>query len=72
MGSSLFFDKGLIARAGQAPVQAYIDKLLKLVEEEKVVLDDIITHKLPLSEAPQAYKIFNDKTDDCVKVVLKP
>ncbi|QCR21883.1 zinc-dependent alcohol dehydrogenase [Pontibacter sp. SGAir0037] len=67
-----FFDKGLIMRAGQAPVQAYIDTLLKLVEDGKVVLDDIITHKLPLSEAPHAYKIFNNKEDDCVKVVLKP
>lgn len=67
-----FFDKGLIMRAGQAPVQAYIDKLLKLVEEEKVVLDDIITHKYSLDEAPHAYKIFNDKEDNCVKVVLKP
>lgn len=67
-----FFDKGLTMKAGQAPVQAYIDKLLKLVEEEKIVLDDIITHKLPLEEAPHAYKIFNNKEDDCVKVVLKP
>lgn len=67
-----FFDKGLIMRAGQAPIQAYIDELLGLVKEEKIVLDDIITHKLPLSEAPHAYKIFNDKEDNCLKVVLKP
>lgn len=67
-----FFDKGLIMRAGQAPVQAYIDKLLKLVEDEKVVLDDIITHRYSLDEAPHAYKIFNDKDDSCVKVVMQP
>lgn len=67
-----FFDKGLIMRAGQAPVQAYIDKLLELVKGEKIVLDDIITHELPLEEAPHAYKIFNNKEDDCLKVVLKP
>jgi S-(hydroxymethyl)glutathione dehydrogenase/alcohol dehydrogenase len=67
-----FFDKGLTMRAGQAPVQAYIDKLLQLVEEDKIVLDDIITHKLSLDEAPHAYKIFNNKEDDCVKVVLNP
>lgn len=67
-----FFDKGLTMRAGQAPVQAYIDKLLRLVREEKIVLDDIITHQLPLEEAPHAYKIFNNKEDDCLKVVLKP
>ena len=67
-----FFDKGLTLKAGQAPVQHYIDDLLKLVAEEKVELDDIITHRFPLSEAPHAYKIFNNKEDDCVKVVLKP
>lgn len=67
-----FFDKDLTLKAGQAPVQAYIDILLKLVEEEKVILDDIITHRLPLAEAPHAFKIFNNKEDDCVKVVLTP
>lgn len=67
-----FFDKGLTMRAGQAPVQAYIDELLGLVENGDIVLEDIITHKLPLSEAPHGYKIFNNKEDDCLKVVLRP
>ncbi|HET6226079.1 MAG TPA: zinc-dependent alcohol dehydrogenase [Bacteroidia bacterium] len=66
------FDKGLIIKAGQAPVHRHIDYLEKLVVEGKVTLDDIISHRLPLTEAPNAYKIFNDKKDDCVKVVLKP
>ena len=66
------FDKNLTIRMGQAPVQVYIDKLLELVAQGKVTLDDIITHDLPLSQAPHAYKIFNNKEDDCVKVVLKP
>jgi len=66
------FDKGLTFRCGQAPVHNYIDTLIQLVEEEKVTLDDIITHKLPLTEAPHGYKIFNEKEDNCVKVVLTP
>lgn len=66
------FDKGLRLQMGQAPVHNYIDELIKLVQEKKVILDDIITHKLPLSEAPHAYDIFNKKEDNCVKVVLKP
>jgi alcohol dehydrogenase len=37
-----------------------------------VVLDDIITHRLPLSEASYAYDIFKKKKDNCVKVVLNP
>jgi S-(hydroxymethyl)glutathione dehydrogenase / alcohol dehydrogenase len=38
----------------------------------RVVLDDIITHRVPLSKASEAYDMFKKKTDDCVKVVLKP
>lgn len=66
------FDKGISLRMGQAPVQRYIDKLIELVAAEKVRLDDIITHTLPLQEAVHAYEIFNEKKDNCVKVVLKP
>jgi len=66
------FDKGIAMRFGQAPVHRYIDHLIQLVEGGKVVLDDIITHHLPLSDVSMAYDIFKKKEDDCVKVVLKP
>ena len=66
------FDKGITVRMGQAPVHKYIDYLFELVMNGKVQLDDIITHRLPLSEAANAYDIFNDKKDNCVKVVLTP
>jgi S-(hydroxymethyl)glutathione dehydrogenase/alcohol dehydrogenase len=66
------FDKGITMRFGQAPVQKYIDLLFGLVREGKVVLDDIISHKLSLTDAPRAYDIFKKKEDDCVKVILKP
>lgn len=66
------FDKGITIKQGQAPVQIYIDELINLVNERKVILDDIITHVLPLAEAPKGYEIFDKKEDDCVKVVLTP
>jgi alcohol dehydrogenase len=66
------FDKGITIKQGQAPVLNYIDKLIDLVENNKVTLDDIITHTLPLSEATKGYELFDKKEDDCVKVVLKP
>ena len=66
------FDKGITIKQGQAPVLNYIDHLIELVKEEKVVLDDIISHNLPLSEVAHAYKIFDEKEDDCIKVILKP
>jgi S-(hydroxymethyl)glutathione dehydrogenase / alcohol dehydrogenase len=66
------FDKGLSFRSGQALVHRYIDDLIQLVKDEKVRLDDVITHVMPLEEAPNAYDIFNKKEDNCLKVVLKP
>lgn len=67
-----FFDKGIILKGGQAPAHKHIDKLLKYVEEGKVRLDDIITHRLPLTEITHAYDIFSKREDNCVKIVLDP
>ena len=66
------FDKGLIMQFGQAQTHVYIDQCFELVRSGKVTLDDIITHKLPLSQAAEAYDMFKNKTNDCVKVVMKP
>jgi threonine dehydrogenase-like Zn-dependent dehydrogenase len=65
-------DKGIRVSTGQATVHTYIDELAGWVENGEIVLDDIITHTLPLSDASHAYDIFNKKKEDCVKVVLKP
>lgn len=66
------FDKGIRVVAGQAPVQAHFDYLMGLVREKKVILDDIISHKFPLERIAEAYQIFNNKEDNCMKVILKP
>lgn len=66
------FDKGLKMRTGQVPVQSYIDRLMKMIRDRKVKLFDVISHIGPLEDAPIYYKVFNDKMDDCEKVVLKP
>jgi threonine dehydrogenase-like Zn-dependent dehydrogenase len=53
-------------------VQACIDELITWLDEGRIVLDDIITHRLALKEAPKGYELFNNKEDGCVKVVLTP
>lgn len=65
-------DKGLQVWAGQAPVHNYIDELIQMIEGGKIRTDDIITHKLKLKDIAHGYKIFCDKQDSCVKVVLTP
>ncbi len=67
-----FFDKGITLRGGQAPVHKYIDHLIDTVVQGKVKLDDIISHRLPLSQVAHAYDIFKNKEEDCVKVILDP
>lgn len=66
------FDKGLTLRMGQTSVHQYIDELLTMVKDGRVVLNDIVTHVLPLSDAAKAYQMFRKKEDNCVKVILKP
>jgi alcohol dehydrogenase len=66
------FDKNLRLRAGQSDPQSSMDAILTLLVEERLRADDIRSHTLPLDDAPRAYRIFNDKLEDCVKVVLKP
>lgn len=66
------FDKGLNISFGQSHVHKDFEHTLELLKQDKVVLDDIITHRLPLSEASHAYDIFKKKKDNCIKVVLKP
>ncbi|HEX2972763.1 MAG TPA: hypothetical protein VHP11_10545, partial [Tepidisphaeraceae bacterium] len=66
------FNKGLTLKSGQTHVQRYMQPLLQRVQKGEIDPSFVITHRLPLSEAPQAYGIFANKQDGCIKVVLKP
>lgn len=66
------FAKGLTLRMGQTHVHRYLPRLLALIETGRVDPSFIVSHRWPLSRAPEAYRMFNDKTDDCTKVVLDP
>ena len=70
MGAAM--NKGLTFKMGQTHVQHYHHKLLKTIQESKIDPSFVITHEIPLEEAPGAYKTFRDKKDGCIKVVLKP
>ena len=66
------FAKGLTLRLGQTHVQKYARALLARIEAGEIDPSFVITHRLPLEEAPTGYAIFNNKEDGCIKVVLKP
>lgn len=65
-------NKGLTVKTGQTHVNKYSKMLLAKIEDGQIDPSAIITHTLPLSEGPEAYKLFRDKKDACIKVVLKP
>ncbi len=66
------FGKGLTFKMGQTHVQRYLPRLLEYIEKGELDPSFIITHRVPLSRAPEMYKTFRDKQDDCIKVVLDP
>jgi threonine dehydrogenase-like Zn-dependent dehydrogenase len=66
------FNKGLTLKMGQTHVHRYLPRLLQHIEEGDIDPSFVITHTVPIDEAPEMYKTFRDKKDGCVKVVLKP
>jgi threonine dehydrogenase-like Zn-dependent dehydrogenase len=65
-------NKALTIKMGQTHVQRYGQPLLKKIEAGEIDPSFVITHRLPLEDAPDAYKKFRDKEDGYIKVVLKP
>jgi threonine dehydrogenase-like Zn-dependent dehydrogenase len=66
------FEKGISFRTGQTHVQRFMPELLQFIEEGKLHPDVIISHRLPLEQAAEGYKMFDKKEDNCRKVVLTP
>ncbi len=65
-------EKGLSVKSGQTHVQKYMSKLLKMILDGKLDTTFLISHRLPLEDAPQGYKMFKEQQNAVTKVVLKP
>ena len=59
-------------KSGQTHMQRYMKPLLKKIEAAEIDPSFVVTHRVKLEDAPNAYKTFRDKKDGCIKVVLKP
>lgn len=66
------FNKALTLKMGQTHVQRYLRLLLDRVQKGEIDPSFVITHRMKLDEAPHGYEIFQQKKDNCIKVVLKP
>ncbi|WP_410814020.1 zinc-dependent alcohol dehydrogenase [Micromonospora sp. 067-2] len=68
------FDRGIQLRMGQCHVRRWTDEILPLLsgDDDPLGVEDLRTHRMPLTQAPQAYEMFQKKEDGCIKVVLQP
>jgi threonine dehydrogenase-like Zn-dependent dehydrogenase len=65
-------NKGLTIRTGQCHVQRYLEPLYERIRKGDIDPSFVVTHRVELGNAPDAYETFKHKLDECVKVVLKP
>jgi len=68
----MLMNKGLTVRTGQTHVNRWTGDLLRRIEEGQIDPSFVITHSVALEDGPEMYKVFRDKQDSCIKVVLKP
>jgi threonine dehydrogenase-like Zn-dependent dehydrogenase len=66
------FGKGLTLKMGQTHMLRYMKPLLGRIQKGEIDPSFVISHRASLDQAPEMYRTFRDKQDDCVKVVMKP
>ena len=65
-------NKGITIRANQASVKRLLPRLIEHVQNGVLDPKALITHRVPLEEVSDAYRIFSAKLDGCIKPVLLP
>lgn len=72
MPMGAFVNKGLAMKTGQTHMMRFMQPLLERIERGEIDPSFVVSHRVPLSRAPEMYKIFSNKQDNCTKVVLDP
>ena len=72
MPLGMAFGKGLTFKMGQTHAHRYMRPLLEKIANGEIDPSVVITHRMRLEEAPEAYRIFANKEDNCIKVVMRP
>lgn len=66
------YDRNLTYRTGRCPARRFISEALEILGRHGDRLRRLISHRLPLEDGPAAYRLFHDKRESCIKVVLEP
>lgn len=65
-------NRSLTVKTGQCHVHRYLKPLLERIQNGDIDPSFVITHRMPLDQAPEGFAMFRDKQDECIKIVLKP
>jgi threonine dehydrogenase-like Zn-dependent dehydrogenase len=65
-------NRSITIKTGQTHVHRYLKPLMERIEKGEIDTTFVVTHRMKLDEAPEAYKMFLNKQDECIKVVLTP
>ena len=65
-------NKGLTMKTGQTHMMRFMQPLLDRIQKGEIDPSFVRSHRVPIDRAPEMYKIFRDKQDNCTKVVLDP
>ena len=66
------FNKGLTFRMGQMHAQRYVAMLVERVARGEIDPAEVVTHRMDLEHAHEAYETFKHKEDECLRIVFKP
>jgi len=69
------YDKNITYKNGRCPVKIYMDKLFEIIQKRKVDITKIISHRILMNNdesIKRAYEMFNNKEENCTKVVFLP
>jgi threonine dehydrogenase-like Zn-dependent dehydrogenase len=67
-----FMNKGLNIKTGQTHMMRYMKPLLERIERAEIDPSFVVSHRLSIDSAADAYRMFRDKDDNCTKVILDP
>lgn len=67
-----YMNKAITMKTGQTHMMRYMGPLLERIQKGEIDPSFVISHKLPIDSAPEGYRMFRDKQDRCIKIVLKP
>ena len=66
------YDKNLTLKAGRCSSRYYAEKLIPIAQSGELKLTDVITHTFELKDGIEAYRLFDEQKDQCLKILLKP